>query len=163
MNINDRVRLLRNQLNMTQTDFGSKISVTQNHLSGVEIGRRDVSERMIKIICLEFNVNEEWLRHGDGEIFVQTDTFSLDDYANKNNLSNLEIDIIKSYMELDSDIRKTLMNNLKMIFNKNNEVSATIVDNEEDDINAELEKYRLELEAEKKVRTLSVSEERETS
>ncbi|GLC88652.1 helix-turn-helix domain-containing protein [Lysinibacillus piscis] len=71
MNINDRVRMIRNHLNMTQTDFGEKVAITQNHLSGVEVGRREVSERLLKLICNEFNVNEEWLRTGEGEMFLK--------------------------------------------------------------------------------------------
>lgn len=162
MEINERVRLIRTHLKLTQGEFGKKIVVAQNYLSNIENGYRDVTEKIIKIICSEFNVNEEWLRYGKGEMFVQTDTFSLDEYAKKNNLTALEIAIMKGYMELDEDIRKTLLKHVENLFKGNSETTASTHDLE-DDIDTELEKYRLELEAEKKKRMLSASRKRETS
>lgn len=169
MNINERVRQVRKKLNMTQTEFGTRLSITQNHLSGVEIGRRDVSDRIIKIMCHEFNINEHWLRTGEGEMFVQPTTFSLDEEAKKNNLSELEIAIMRSYMSLDRDTRNKLMDELETIFRKkiSSEIAASTVEptpeqiaeeDGDDDIEIELKRYRLELEAEKKGKTLSAFE-----
>ena len=71
MNIGERIRHLRkNELKMTQDDFASKIDISRSNIGNIEIGRIAVTERIISSICREFNVNEEWLRTGDGEMFV---------------------------------------------------------------------------------------------
>ena len=71
MNIGERIRHLRkNELKMTQDDFASKIDISRSNIGNIEIGRIAVTERTIASICREFNVSEEWLRTGDGEMFV---------------------------------------------------------------------------------------------
>ena len=71
MNIGERIRHLRkNELKMTQDDFASKIDISRSNIGNIEIGRIAVTERIISSICREFNVSEEWLRTGNGEMFV---------------------------------------------------------------------------------------------
>lgn len=156
--LNNRIKDLRKLLNLNQEDFGDEIGLTKSSISNIEKGIRNVTEQHIKLISNAFNFNEDWLRYGTGEIFVQNETFSLDDYAKKNNLSDLEIDIIKSYMDLDTDVRKAFIAHLQTVFGKHNEVAATSLKEsyytenytKEEYINEELESYRLELEAEQK-------------
>jgi len=83
MTINDRVKLLRKELGLTQSEFGKKITVAQSYLTSIENGNRDVTEKILLLICAVYNVSEEWLRYGKGEMFAQIDTFSLDEYARK--------------------------------------------------------------------------------
>ena len=73
--MNRRIKELRkNYLGLTLEEFGSKIGVAKSTLSNIEIGRFGITDLMIKSICREYNVNEEWLRNGTGEIFnVPTD------------------------------------------------------------------------------------------
>lgn len=71
MNIGERIRHLRkNELKMTQDDFASKIDISRSNIGNIEIGRIAVTERIIASICREFNVSEEWLRTGNGEMFI---------------------------------------------------------------------------------------------
>lgn len=71
----ERLKELRKELNMKQGEFADKISTTQGHISDIENGRKNLSDRTIKLICLEDwngrTVNEEWLRTGKGKIFVE--------------------------------------------------------------------------------------------
>lgn len=67
--MNDRLKELRKMLNMKQSDFATALSISQGHLSDIENNRKEVSDRVISICSLKFNVNEEWLRTGSGEIF----------------------------------------------------------------------------------------------
>lgn len=143
MSVNKRLKLLRKELKMNQNDLGFKINISRSHISSLENGTRELTERIIHDLTRELNVNEEWLRTGKGEMFVQSDTFSLDEYARKNNLSQLEIDIIRSYMEVDENVRKGILDHFKGIFAKE---SATQVD----PIEKELNDYKKELVAEKK-------------
>lgn len=65
----NRIKSLRKNLNMNQTDFGSKIGLKQTTIAGYETGSREPNDAVILSICKEFNVNENWLRNGVGEMF----------------------------------------------------------------------------------------------
>lgn len=69
MLINDRIKYLRKEvLHITQDEFSSKIQISRSNLGSIEIGRVNVTERVISDICKSFDINEEWLRTGNGEI-----------------------------------------------------------------------------------------------
>lgn len=154
--MNERLKAIRKALNLKQDDIGDKIRFSRSHVSSLENGTRELTDRIINDICREFNVNEDWLRYGTGEMFVQSETFSLDEKAQKNNLTELEIDIMRGYMDLPATTRKELMTLFGSIYGRHAETAATTV---VDPIEAELESYRRELEAEKKGATLLTSEE----
>ena len=69
--MHDRIKLLRKHLGLNQTDFGAKIGVKQGSVAGYETGARIPLDAVIASICREFRVNEEWLRTGAGEMFIQ--------------------------------------------------------------------------------------------
>jgi bacteriophage CI repressor helix-turn-helix domain len=70
MKISDRVRELRIAKNLTQQEFADKLKIKRSTISNYDIGRSEPSESAISLICREFNVSEEWLRTGEGEMFV---------------------------------------------------------------------------------------------
>lgn len=67
--MNERIKELRSALGLSAEKFGAKIGVTRSAISKMELGVCNVSEQSIISICREFNVNEEWLRNGTGEMF----------------------------------------------------------------------------------------------
>lgn len=67
----DRILSLRESLGANQEEFAKRIGVSRNFISLVETGKRNLSDRTIADICREFNVNEIWLRTGEGEMFTQ--------------------------------------------------------------------------------------------
>ncbi|MEY8377363.1 helix-turn-helix transcriptional regulator [Lachnospiraceae bacterium 56-18] len=67
----DRIRALRKALDMTQKEFAEKIGLKRNSVASYEIGKNYPMDTVIKSICREFNVNEDWLRTGEGEMFIQ--------------------------------------------------------------------------------------------
>lgn len=69
--MNERLKIIRLKLKLTQEDMGTKIGVTNATISRLEKGVNNFTERVITSICREFNVNEEWIRHGTGEMFIQ--------------------------------------------------------------------------------------------
>lgn len=157
--MNERFKEIRIFLNLTQEEFGEKIGIkSRAHISALESGKRTITDRIINDLCREFNVSEDWLRYGKGTMFVESDTFSLDEYAKQNNLTSLELDIIKAYMSLDSTTRDNIMSHLKAAFEGHSEIAAA---SDEDSINKKVENYRLELEAEQKGKILSVSQDLE--
>lgn len=68
--MNQRLRELRKALNLNQTEFGNRIGVKQSTITGYETGNRIPLDSVIISICREFNVNENWLRSGEGEMFL---------------------------------------------------------------------------------------------
>jgi transcriptional regulator with XRE-family HTH domain len=71
----DRLRLLRKKLGLNQGEFALKLGITQTALSMIEIGRSKLTEKNIKLISVTFNVNENWLRTGEGEMFAAQSPF----------------------------------------------------------------------------------------
>lgn len=78
MEINDRLKLVRKELKLTQSEFGYNIGLAQGYIANLESSRREVSNKIIKLVCATFNVREEWLINGTGNIF-QNETTHLDD------------------------------------------------------------------------------------
>lgn len=69
--MNERIKELRKALGLTLDKFGERLGVGKTAISKIENGERGVTDQMFKSICREFNVNENWLRTGEGEMFVQ--------------------------------------------------------------------------------------------
>ena len=69
--MNERIKQLRKALNLTQQEFADKIMVKRNTVATYEMGRSEPSDSAFSLICREFNVNPDWLRTGEGEMFVQ--------------------------------------------------------------------------------------------
>ena len=69
----ERIKELRKELEMTLDRFGERIGLKKAALSTIENGKCSVTDANIKSICREFNVNETWLRTGEGDMFVQMD------------------------------------------------------------------------------------------
>lgn len=66
----DRFKELRKELNVTQQEFADKLKISRNFVAQIEMGSKVPSDRTIDDVCREFNVNEEWLRTGNGDMFV---------------------------------------------------------------------------------------------
>lgn len=71
--MNDRLKKLRKALDLTQQEFADRIGVKRNSLANYETGRNTPIDAIIVSICREFNVNEEWLRTGSGDMFLPVD------------------------------------------------------------------------------------------
>lgn len=65
----ERLKELRNCLGMNQKEFAKSISLGQSTWAMIEIGKRELNDRHIKLICTIYDVNETWLRSGKGEMF----------------------------------------------------------------------------------------------
>ena len=70
MTLGERIKKLRKALDLTQQEFADRIGMKRNSIAQVELGR-NTSDQTIVSICREFNVNETWLRTGEGEMFVE--------------------------------------------------------------------------------------------
>lgn len=69
--IGPQIKELRKKLSMTQSEFAEAINLSRNYIAMMEIDQREPSDRTIQDICEKFNVNEVWLRTGEGEPFQE--------------------------------------------------------------------------------------------
>ena len=67
--MNNRIKEIRTVLGLTQVKFSSLVSLSNGYIAGVETDRIPVSDRLVKLVCSTFNVNESWLRYGEGDMF----------------------------------------------------------------------------------------------
>lgn len=114
--MNQRVRELRKKLKMTQKEFATALGITQSAVSWIEIGGNAVTDQTVKAICTIFNVSENWLRNGLLPIFNQPNAFSLDKFIEDRGGTDLELEIVKTYFELDPEIRKAILSHFKEKF-----------------------------------------------
>ena len=68
--MNERIKQVRKALHLNQADFGARVGVKGNTVGNYELGLRSPSDAVIFSSCREFNVSEEWLRTGTGEMFI---------------------------------------------------------------------------------------------
>lgn len=68
--MNSRIKMVRKTLGLSQTEFGERLGIKQTTVAGYETGGRTPMDAVVSLICREFNVNEQWLRTGEGEMFV---------------------------------------------------------------------------------------------
>lgn len=69
--MNERIKTLRLELSLTQSEFGEKLGISQNYVWMIEKGDRVPSDRTVADICRVFGVNEDWLRTGQGEKYLR--------------------------------------------------------------------------------------------
>jgi len=67
--INDRIKKIRINNNLTMDKFGDKIGITKSSVSLIESGKNNPSEQTIMLICKEFGVDHHWLKTGEGSMF----------------------------------------------------------------------------------------------
>jgi transcriptional regulator with XRE-family HTH domain len=97
--INQRIRQVRGTLKLTQANFATVISVSKGYVADIEIGARKVNDRIVKLVCSSFNVNNRWLRDGEGETFTENPAES---YAK----------LLGFYRELAPEYQKFIMNQI---------------------------------------------------
>ena len=71
MSPNQRIKQVRQALNLSQAKFAKAISISNGYIAGIELENRNVNDRLIKLICITFNVRENWLRTGEGDMFEE--------------------------------------------------------------------------------------------
>ncbi|WP_418471235.1 helix-turn-helix domain-containing protein [Eubacterium callanderi] len=69
--MNERLRELREYLGLSQRAFGDQVDIGQSTIAMFEKAQRSLRDIHIKRICTEFNVNEKWLRNGEGSMFIE--------------------------------------------------------------------------------------------
>lgn len=95
--MNERIKQVRNSLGLTQQKFADAIKVKRNTVATYEMGKSEPSDSAISLMCKEFNINEDWLRTGNGEMFVeQTRDEQISEFVGR--IQHLEDDSFKKRM-----------------------------------------------------------------
>lgn len=113
--MNERIKKLRKELDLTQQEFADRISVKRGAIANYEIGRNIPSDSVVSLICREFNVNEEWLRNGAGEMFVPVPSSALDALAAEFGLDKASYIAIEKFLDLSSEMREGLISYFKEV------------------------------------------------
>lgn len=109
MNIGDRIKRVRKNLDLTQQKFGERVGVKGNTIAQYELGRNEPIDAVISLICREFNISEEWLRYEKGEMFKAAPSDALDQLADEYNLSNASYVAVEKFVNLKPEKRKELI------------------------------------------------------
>jgi len=114
LTINERIKDFRkNILHMNQRQFAADLGMAQTGVSTMEQDGATITDRVIKSMCLAYNLNEDWLRDGTEPMYIQEPTFSLDEFIKQRGGTELELEAMKAYFELEPDIRKMLVKHFK--------------------------------------------------
>lgn len=108
--MNYRIKKARRALDLTQQTFAEKIGMKQNSIALIESGKRNISDQAILSICREFNVNEEWLRTGNGEMFNPNPSDTLEQLAKEYQLSNAAYVMLEKFIALRPEIQNGIFN-----------------------------------------------------
>ena len=103
----NRVKHLRKELNLSQAKFAEKIGLGQRAVASIESGSAKLTDRNFDTICRVFNVNPEWLRSGVGEMFNSSNEKSfLDKLAEEKGLEAKSKALIQSIIDLPAGVRE---------------------------------------------------------
>lgn len=109
-NINERIREVREYLKLSRNDFGERLGLSGDSINNLERGRVVIKDFIIKLISQEFNVDENWLRTGEGSMFtleLDEDTMLVEQLLNEydnplfSEIKSLVFNIMKVYNQLD--------------------------------------------------------------
>lgn len=104
----NRIKNLRKELDLTQQEFADKIGISRGNIGAYEVGKNIPSDAVISLICREFNVREEWLRTGEGEMFGPKPSDILDQLAYKYKLFNFDYVMIEKFLAMPPDLRRAI-------------------------------------------------------
>lgn len=132
MAANERLKFMREALGLSQAEFGEIIGLSRSGVSEIESGRRNVTEKHIKMLTLQpvdgKYINEEWLRSGEGEPFkklskeeeIASYVEDLLSDGTENPLYEIILEIMRTYSELTPksqevlrDFSRRLLDNMK--------------------------------------------------
>jgi len=111
--INERIKQIRVVLQISQNEFSKKIFISQSSLGEIETGTRKVNNRIIQLICSQFNVNKDWIKTGQGNIFdVEKPDIKLEH-------------LIEIYKQLDKPLQDYLLEQSESLLKLHNENTIT--------------------------------------
>ena len=118
MSTNERIKLLRKTLELSQEAFGEKLGIKNSAVSKIENGENGLKEQLAKLICRTYNVDYFWLTEGKNEMFSRFPDAATEKLAKDYNLDDFGIEILKAYSVMKPDQKKALKDFLVAIADK---------------------------------------------
>lgn len=153
----ERIKEIRKFFNLTQQEFADRIGVKRNTVATYEMGRSAPSDSALSLICREFNINEKWLRTGNGKMLNPDSKSELSALAKKYDLSDKAYVLVEKFLNLKKEQRNVLIDFIKDVAtgfaemdSKSNLKAFQTAISSDIDIESEVESYRRALELQKK-------------
>jgi len=106
-----RIGEVRKTLGLTQQKFAEGLKISQTHASAIERNSRTIQDRIIKMICFTYGVNENWLKTGKGEMFEKGRDLRLEQViSNFKKLDELLQDYVLKQISLALEYQEKLKN-----------------------------------------------------
>ena len=112
MNIHERLRFLRTRKGLSARAFGASIDMSGGAITNMEKGTRNITNRTIKDICREYNVNPDWLVNGTEPMFVG------DDYIEDLQVNEEVKQLTKQYSMLNDKDRELIKGLIDSLYEK---------------------------------------------
>ena len=155
MTINERIRTLRKQKGLTQTELGDKIGLKKSAISKLESDGNSVTDQNVLLICETFHINEKWLRTGKGERDANDDAVLFEKIRERFHLYGLTEEAARAWFYLDDAERRRIAEDAERIASTLKAHMKEGQSPQRIDIDQEVEDYRAELEAQEKGRSPS--------
>ena len=164
MSLGERIKKARKALDLTQQKFADQIGTTQNALTGYETGRRNPSSSVINNICKTFDVNEEWLRTGKGEMFNAKSSAAMEALARERGLTHSDLVLIEKFLSMKQESRLAVaeyMLEVAAALNSDTTPLDIVTTRKNTDIDAEVGYYRSDLLMDKRLSAADAGQQQE--
>lgn len=109
-------KAVRKSLKLTQDEFGAPLGMSRDAIANIEYGRvSTIEQSRVTALCAVYNVNEHWLKTGQGEMFNKPAHTFIDELAEKYEVDDFLKRVITAYMELSENDRKTVRRYIESI------------------------------------------------
>ena len=109
MTINERIKRVRSEANMTLVEFGKKIGLTKSTVSRMEQNGYAVIPQNVQLICTAFNISEKWLTEGKGDMYTSDEEAILDKLAGMYDLSESQMVFAKQWLQLPATAKDAVV------------------------------------------------------
>lgn len=133
MTINERLKLLRKELGLTQIEFGEKIGLKKSAASQVEKDGYSINPRLLQLICSTFNISEKWLTEGKGDMYTSDEEAILDKLAGMYDLSESQMIFAKQWLQLPATAKDAVVDYIVSVASALQEKKSTKNDVSESD------------------------------
>ena len=118
--MHNRIKQVREATRLSQATFGYKLGLGLATFRNLEQGGNQLTQPLFELICSTFNVSPDWLRTGNGRMFLTTYRSSIEDLKIEYSLSKTEYKLLKAYLELPINRRNEFADTLLSIYEKTN-------------------------------------------
>ena len=119
--MNDRLRAAREELHLSRIAFGERLGLSGDIINSLERGRVPIKESTLILLENVYGISSEWLKTGNGQMFLQNDNSILDELREEYSLEPEDVKIVERYMALPASVRKEFRDFLRELADVLNE------------------------------------------